>query len=315
MYRALPYLLQRCVPTPKHGEAYHVGIASLVCILIRYLAHRNSEGQSLINSSGCVEGLIFSLIESLPHNPLVGQEELGKQVVNAVEKLIVNNYTCWKNIQKVGGIDTLLHLCIVGNSSVRNTCCDTITQKCLDDMNYRVKIIAANGIPVLCQLIATQDQLVQLHALNLLLLLLDTSGARSIMKQNDTIQLISRLLSSNDVGVVRAALQILTVLGTDDPATLRALSANANSGIQQKLFNLSTNKPVSTPEKNDKLLPPISGQKINDKDEKDRTDLYDIAKLSIISFAAQVDSRESVWPDSAPQLRQTLLRSGILPSL
>lgn len=314
MYRFLPYLLQRCVPTPKYGVAYHIGIACLVCILISHLAHRNSEGQSLVNSSGCVEGLIFSLIESLPHNLQVGQEELAKQVVNAVEKLIVNNFTCWKNIQKVGGIDTLLHLCIVGNSSVRSTCCDTITQKCLNDTNYRIKIIEANGIPVLCQLLAAPDQLVQLHALNLLLLLLETSAARSLMKQNGNIQLVSKLLSSNDTGVIRAALQILTILGTDDSATLRTLSANTNSGIQQKLFNLSTNKPVITPEKSEKIFPPISGQKVSNEEE-DRIDLYDIAKLSMISFAAQVDSRESAWPDSTPQLRQTLLRSGILPSL
>ncbi len=314
MYRSLPYLLQRRVPTPQHGVAYHVGIACLVCILISYLAHRNSESQSLINGSGCVEGLILSLIESLPYNLLIGQEKLAKEVVNAVEKLIVNNFTCWKNIQKVGGIDTLLHLCIVGNASVRNTCCDTITQKCLNDMNYRIKIIEANGIPVLCQLLASSEQLVQLHALNLLLLLLETSAARSLMKQNDCIQLVSKLLSSNDTGIVRAALQILTILGTDDSATLRTLSASANSGIQQKLFNLSTNKPVITPEKSDKMFPPISGQK-GSNEEEDRTDLYDIAKLSMISYAAQVDSRESAWPDSTPQLRQTLLRSGILPSL
>ena len=316
MYRVLPYLLQRRTPTPQYGHAYHVGIANLVCVLLSYLAHRSSEGQGLINKSGCVEGLIFSLIESLPHNKLVGQEELAKQVVNAIEKLIVNNYTCWKNIQKVGGIDTLLHLCIVGNASVRNTCCDTITQKCLHDMNYRVQIIEAGGVPVLCQLLAASDQLVQLHSLNLMLLLLEHSSARSLMKQNDAIQLISKLVSSNDTGVVRAALQILTVLGTDDSATLRALSTKTNSGIQQKLFNLSTNKPVlSTPEKSEKLLPPLSGHKPSSEEEKDRTDLYDIAKLSMISFAAQVDSRESAWPDSTPQLRQTLLRSGILPSL
>jgi hypothetical protein len=321
---------------------YHSGIAALTSKIIRFLAHRSEECQKLINTSGCVEGLMISLLQSSPDKNLKGCLNLSKEVVFAIEKLIVfnNDKSCWKKVQKVGGITGLLQLCTLGNAAVRIVCCATMAAKCtkkkMESNNYRDNVIALGGVNIIFSLMKEDDPKVQMNALRFMKVLMSSRAARVDSLTSTNISSIGILIISNDVAIARASCELVSILGADNPHLLRSIagesievdgkSSHKKSTIISRLMDLASSPQFYNNEGLDiDALPPTSRHPLpfspgtpKSKSRSRSTYEFELQSASMSSanaLAAMTDGGESDWGDGSPDLRRTLRFSGILPTL
>lgn len=322
---------------------YHSGIAALTSKIIRFLAHRSEDCQKLINTSGCVEGLMISLLQSSPDKNLKGCVNLSKEVVFAIEKLIVfnNDKSCWKKVQKVGGIAGLLQLCTLGNSAVRIVCCATMATKCtnskkkMESINYRDNIIALGGVNIIFSLMKEDDPKVQMNALGLMKVLMSSQAARVDALTSTNISAIGVLIISKDVAIARASCELVSILGADNPHLLRSIAGESieidgnssykKSTIISRLMDLASSPQFDNDGEDIDALPPTSRHPLpfspgtpKSKSRSRSTYEFELQSTSMSSanaLAAMTDGDESDWQDGAPDLRRTLRFSGILPTL
>ena len=270
-----------------------MGIAELCCRFLSAMCLRHDVCQELVLSCGCVQGMMASLAECLPSKGLAGAQRLSASIVSAIQQLVVRNKSAWVYVQMCSGIDGLLQLCQLGNTTIKNLCCSTLMEEVSDwdKKLYGDDVTIKGGIEILYPLLSEkEDETTTISALRLIYTLSVNSPIfrkKSFSASGTALfaSILAVLRRSRDDSIRILVCRILSTFGAENPSLLRRV-------LQGEKESLS-------------LLVRLSSE----------TESPSLTAAAITSLACMTVSDDADFPTGAPFLRQSLSTGGYLPSL
>ena len=327
----------------------HIGLIGATAETVRIVSRRHPKIRALIRESGCIEGLM----DALDMSYAIDDRALGLYVVAALEQLIVRNIESWNFVKRAAGVRGLLQLCHMGNSAVRILTTTEIISQITpkhEPIIYSISedVLSNNGLSTIIRMLKSRHENVQTSALSLLqALCVNKLACRHAVLMPDFMCELGSLLFSSSLSVVRVACDVMSVLGAEDQYTLTKLVRGMEShalrigekvshkgkrycSITGRLMDISNgimsttsfdevafetkaskSLSVAKPQQySTEMLPPLF-----DSEPRLKQEIATLSNKAAAVLAAMTDTEESNWPDGGAPLRNTLTRSGILPSI
>ena len=280
---------------PSHLKADHIGTAELCCRFITVLCTRNDACQELVLTSGCVEGMMaaLSLCSSSGNMDRKFAIRLSGRIVEAIQQLVLRSQLAWKYVQDCSGIEGLLQLCELGNTTIKNLCCTTLMEQSADwDLpDFGNDVTRKGGIAVFAPLLDAKEA-ESTH--NCCLRLLYTLCINSTEFRKESF-------SSSGVILFAAVFALLRRCKED---SIRILICNLLSGYGAEN--------------------PVLLRKIMQRENEAMSIIVDISSgggnvilttAAVAALACMTTFDDSEYPTGTAYLRQALHASGTLPSL
>lgn len=330
----------------------HMGLIGATAESIRVVVRRHPKIRELVRGSGCIEGLMDALDMSYSiDDKVLGIFVVSAVEQLIVRNIEAWNFV--KRAAGMKGLLQLCHM--GNNAVRILTTTEIISQITPkhDPNIYGITeaVLHHNGLKTILRMLKSPDSLVQSAALSLLeALCVNKLACRRAVMMPEFIAELGTLLFSSSLSVVRVACDVMTVLGAEDQFTLQNLvrsmdshmvrptdnpsyskkSGKKHSSITGRLMDIA-NGMVSMQSCDDvafekritsgtstlkehlyvtERLPPLSNSEPRLKQE-----ITTVSNKAAAVMAALTDTEESNWPDGGAPLRNTLAKSGILPTI
>ena len=332
----------------------HMGLIGSTAECIRIVVRRHPKIRALIRDSGCIEGLMDALDMSYAIDDNVLGIFVVSAIEQLILRNI-EAWNFIKRGSGMKGLLQLCHMGNSAVRILAATeIISQITPK-HDSNIYPIteSVLNNSGLHTIIRMLKSGDELVQSASLSLLeALCVNKLACRRAVLMPDFIAELGTLLFSSSLSVVRIACDVMSVLAAEDQFTLQTLVRNMESYMLREMSNPSYSKksgkkhssitgrlmditngmvsinscsdvafrartpkcPKSTPLKEHhyvtERLPPLF-----DSDPRLKQELIILSNKAAGLMAAITETEESNWPDGGAPLRNTLTKSGILPTI
>ena len=278
----------------RKSDGCYIATADLCCRFSTVLCTRNDACQELVLTSGCVEGMMtaLSLCSSSDQMDRV-TERLSESVIAAIQELVLRSQSAWKYVQDCSGIEGLLQLCALGNTTIKNLCCTTLMDKAADwDLpEYGNEVTKKGGIPVFALLLdAKEAESTYICCLRLLYTLCINSAefrkesfARSGAVLFFAVFALLRRCKEESIRILIC--NLLSGYGAENPVLLRRIMQKEKEAMDI-IVEISSS----------------AGNRV-------------LTTAAVSALACMTTFDDSEYPTGTAYLRQALQTSGTLPSL